>query len=213
MNKTSWAAVASVLLVAACASPAAPQGGSTATPNRSPAPPSATLQPSAAAPTSTIASNPAATPTVAATPTAAAMPSVLIDVSAIDACAFLDESDVQALTGTSHDFTNSGSQGTCFWGVTSAGEPAYVEIKVFRSAGLANWFRADAQCTVVPVTSVAGEATGRVCDNPQHKVELLVRDQSAVTIGVLVNEPERALEPADLGPIIEPLLAEVLSGT
>ncbi len=120
---------------------------------------------------------------------------------------------MRALTGTPHDFTSDGSQGSCFWGVTSAGEPAYVDIKAFRTNGLSDWFSADAECTVVPVTSAYGEAAGRVCDNPQHKVELLVRDQSGVTVSVLVNEPERALEPADLSATIETLLEEILSGT
>ncbi len=88
-----------------------------------------------------------------------------------------------------------------------------MDIKAFRTNGLSDWFSADPECTVVPVTSVAGEAVGRVCDNPQHKVELLVRDPSGLTIGVVVNEPERELEPSDLGPTIEALLQQILLGT
>ena len=98
--------------------------------------------------------------TPSATPTATAA----FSLNGLDACTLLDEGAVRALTGTSLKFSSDGSMGTCFWGVTTAGEPAYVEISAFRTSGLANWFRADAECTIVPVSVDAHEAAGQVCD-------------------------------------------------
>jgi hypothetical protein len=151
-------------------------------------------------------STPAA-PTPAATGTATAAPSssatsAPIDLSVIEACTLLDEAAVQQLTGTTLDFEADeappfASGVSCFWGVI--GHPQYVEIQIFKRPNLDGYqFQSnDTICTTEPITDAGIEAVGGTCSTPQQKVYVLVT-QDDVVLSVLVNEPERPLEPADL---------------
>ena len=197
-SKPSWAAAfaATLIFAAACggnagtATPQAPSG-----PSSSPT--------SSSAPTLVPAGTPSATATAGATASAA------VDLSGLDACTLLDEQTVQELTGTSLKFMGVGNGGDCFYGATTP-EPPYVDISVFaRPTSLSGYtFNADS-CTRAPVEGVGSEAFGGTCViSSQDKVYLVAWDRG-VAVRVLVNEPQRALTPQDLGATITKLLEEI----
>lgn len=163
------------------------------------------------------ASTPAATSTATAAPSASAT-SAAIDLSVIDACALLDDQAVQQLTGTAEEFItddgpSSPSRISCFWGIPKPGHPQYVEIQLFKRAGLDGYqFQVnDTMCTTEPIAGAGIEAVGGSCLTPQQKVYVLVR-QDGVVLNLLVNEPERTLTPADLLDIARSRMNTVLAG-
>ena len=122
----------------------------------------------------------------------------VIDLSGVDACALLDMSVVEALTGeTGFDADESGQR--CFWAVPRPGVPQYVELEVFALPnGLASYnYNPGDGCTSSSVAGVGAEAKGGTCATPQEKV-FLVAWARGVAIRVLVNEPKGPLTPADL---------------
>jgi hypothetical protein len=155
----------------------------------------------------------AATPTAAPVATdapATSSPDAVVDLSELDVCSLLTEADVQALTGTSVNFVDSGTGDRCFWGATAPGEPQYVEVTVFaRPTGLTGYsFNPGDGCVVAPVSGVGAEAIGAICDNPQRKVHLLAADRG-VAVQVLVNEPNGPLDPQTLGETVTGALEEI----
>jgi hypothetical protein len=88
--------------------------------------------------------------------------------------------------------------------------PPYVDISVFaRPDGLSGYTFNAAECSSAPVAGIGTEAVGGTCTiSTQHKVYLIGWDQG-VAVRVLVNEPERPLEPEDIGATIEALLAQI----
>jgi len=192
-------ALAALLVLSACAAaaPSAEPSGST-----SPAASTAT-------PTTTATGTPSAS---------TAAPSAAIDLSTLDACSLLDIATVRELTGTALDFETSDrpstvNEASCFWGATVPGEPAYVETRVFKRDGLAGYTYEPGQgCTSTPVSVEAGaEAIGGTCSDPQPKVFLLLSD-SGLAMSVLVNAPERPLEPADLLATARSKMDDILAG-
>lgn len=201
LKKPIWATalVATLFVAAACGSSSAPEAPSTPT-----LPP---VNTSSVSPASLAPSTPKTPP--AATPTA------VVDLSALDACTVLDEQTLQELTGTSRGFISGSdesdgpNQRGCFWPTTTIA-PQYVELFVYaRPDGLAgstgtpgNW-----DCATMPVGGVGSEAVGGTCVIPgssQNKVFLTAWD-NGVGVTLIVNEPERPLEPEDIGPTIESL--------
>lgn len=165
------------------------------------------------------------TPTVppdtpSAIPSVLPTPSARVDLSAVDACTLLDEQAVQELTGTSLGFAGfDQSQGPnfrgCFWPATTP-VPPYVEISIdARPDGLAgftgtasNW-----DCTTSPVAGVGTEAVGGSCipvGSSQVHVYLTAWDKG-VRVTLIVNEPERTLEPDDIGATVQSILERLAS--
>lgn len=134
-----------------------------------------------------------------------------VDLTGVDACSLLDQATVQGLTGESARFvTQDVGQGReigCFWGAAEPGVPAYVELTAApRSTGL-DAYAFPPGCIETPVPGVGTEAKGAMCAGDPHlKVRLVVWDQG-VLVTLLVNEPNRPLEPDDLAAALEAVAA------
>ena len=121
----------------------------------------------------------------------------------MDVCTLLDEQTVKEITGeTEVGFATDGSQsvngGSCFWGATRAGVPAYVEITVGNSNGELLGLKFQGQtCSESPVAGVGTAALGGTCPPPPQRKVYLVAIEPGVLLTVLVNEPKRPLD-ADL---------------
>ncbi len=164
------------------------------------------------------ATGPAATPGAGSTATATAATGpaatgtgatgIAIDLSQVDACALVDESTVEALTGES-GFTTSksshASESTCFWGGRF---PQYLEVRIFRSNSLADYSLSPngVSCPSVAVPGVGVEARGGVCAGEQDKVYLVAMDRG-LAVQVLVNEPTGGLTPQDLADTVNRVIA------
>jgi hypothetical protein len=160
-----------------------------------------------------------ATTDAPSTATPAATPGVLpsssdpVDLTSVDACTLLDEATVHQLTGESVRFSTDdlswGSEIGCFWGAAVPNVSAYVELTVApRSGGLSS-YNFPAGCEVSPVTGVGTEAKGAMCPGDPHlKVRLVVYEQG-VFITLLVNDPNRPLDPDDMAATLETVLAEL----
>ncbi len=177
-----------LLALAACG------GGSAATG------PAATAGGSSTA-TATAATGPAATGTGAT--------GIAIDLSQVDACALVDESTVEALTGESGFTTSKSSHASsskCFWGGRFA---QYLEVEIFRrSQSLADYSLSPngVSCPSVAVPGVGVEARGGVCAGEQDKVYLVAMDRG-LAVQVLVNEPKGVLTPQDLADTVNRVIA------
>jgi hypothetical protein len=139
------------------------------------------------------------------------MTSGAVDLTGLDVCTLLTEQTVQDLTGSSEDFASQGGRGACFWAVTRPGVPAYVEVMVRSSQRGLDSHSFSAGCTPVPVTAVGTEAKGATCAGTQTKVYLVAFDRGVI-LEVLVNEPERPLQPADIGAVANQLLQQITAG-
>ena len=153
-------------------------------------------------------------PNTSAAPTASGAASGgRVDLTGVDVCSFLDETGVQEITGAAVPFETQGKGPTCFWAVPRPGVPQYVEVRVSAHAGgLSGYnFNPGAGCTIAAVTGIGSEAKGATCPpNPQRKIHLVAWDRG-VLLTVLVNEPARPLEPADLGAIANRVLQQLAS--
>ena len=135
-----------------------------------------------------------------------------IDLSQVDACALVDVSLIEALTGETGfatDDSSSPASSTCFWGVTRPGVPQYLEVQITRrTASLEGYgitFNGIA-CPGAAVPGVGVEAVGAVCSGVQQKVWLAAMGRG-VMVQVLVNEPKGALNPADLAAAVNGVIA------
>ncbi len=161
----------------------------------------------------TLSPSSALAPTIAPTSVSTGSSAPTIDLSALDVCSLLDEGGVRALTGTQLRFvgddggTSGSGERACFWGGPF---PQYVEIKVFRNnTGLSGFSYTPApDCVIVPVAGVGTEASGGTCAGGQRKVYLLAWDPGVI-VSVLVNEPNRPLEPDDLAGVARTILEEI----
>jgi hypothetical protein len=138
-----------------------------------------------------------------------------VSLKSIDACTLLSEDEIRELTGTSNEFDGLGpvtsTSPHCFWAMPVPGEPAFVEIRIFRATNIDGFkIQAGASCTTAPVQADV-EAVGGTCTDPQNKVYLAVAS-GGVAVSLEVNEPERPLAPADLLTTIQPILEDILAG-
>ena len=198
------AVAAASMLISAC-------GAATTAPVTPATDPTPASVPQGATPRATsVAPAPTVAPAGTKAPASAAPTTAVIDLSDLDVCSLLTQSDVQALTGTSLEFDDQPNPDGCFWGVPVPGQPEYVEVRVFaRPTGLTGYtFNPGDGCEVAPVSGVGAEALGAVCDNPQHKVYLLATDRG-VAVQVLVNEPAGPLNPEGLAELVTATLEEI----
>ena len=192
MPLRSFAAIALLLILAACsASPAetALPGATSGVPGASGA---ATGAPSATAGTSGTAP--------------------LVDLSGLKACGLVADSTVAALTGETGFRTDERADvrsASCFW--AKPGAPQYLEVKIDRRTSPLGDYTLkvnDVPCTVAAVPGIGSEARGGICPDSQNKVWLIVLDRG-VSVQVIVNEPKGTLTPADLVAVINAVLAGV----
>ncbi len=149
---------------------------------------------------------PAASPSAVAT--AGASPAASIDLSGVDVCTLLDDAAVQELTGESVRFITQDGAFSCFWGATVPGVPAYVEVSVGRRPeGLSSYDHLPG-CTGAPVAASI-EARGASCPGDPHLKVWVAGLSDGVLVTVLVNEPSRALAPADMVPVLEAAAADL----
>lgn len=134
-----------------------------------------------------------------------------IDLANLDVCALVAPATVEALTGETGfatDESSMASAASCFWGVTRAGVPQYLDVSVFRRDSLAGYTISPngVACPSTAVPGVGVEAVGGVCTGDQTKVWLAAMDRG-VAVQVIVNEPKGTLSPADLADAVNAVIA------
>jgi hypothetical protein len=131
-----------------------------------------------------------------------------IDVE-VDACALLDDTQIEGLTewtGFTTNFPNSSpSSSDCFWGSTRAGEPGYVELVVFRESGLDPHYSYGDDCAETPVSDVGEEAAFVECPT---EVSLYAYERGAV-VSLLVDQPAEPLTADQLAAVVRSILAKL----
>jgi hypothetical protein len=141
--------------------------------------------------------------------TSGTTPSGRVNLAGLDVCSLLTEPTVQELTGSSVRFASQGRSGACFWGARQP-VPPYVEIEVLSNPGGLAAYTMPTGCTIVPVSGVGSEAKGATCPGTQTKIYLVAFDRGVI-VRVLVNAPERPLQPADIAVVANRVLQQILS--
>lgn len=127
----------------------------------------------------------------------------------VDACALLDDADIESLTEWT-DFTtgsedSSPSLSSCFWGSVRGGEPGYVELVVLRQSGLDAYYAYDDDCVETPVSGVGEQAAFVQCPS---EVSLYAYAQGAV-VSLLVDQPAEPLTADGLGGVVQSVFAQL----